>query len=939
MLIPLQYRPLVWRNTHPYVLIDRHEDITHPNDIADDPNCNRSVTFYGYVRGTHLRPGHKLHLIGADDFHMSEVGALPDPCPLPDQDKKSQSLSKKDSLLFAPLSNVGAVSFDEDAVYIDIGRVNYTKKENLDRRAKENGGEDDINAGGEDSGDSSDEESWRQYDSNTPAGLLRNLQDLGAGVDEKMERSSLRLFKGSKAVVAGSDDDTESDDANGDDGDDKTSEPTNTGDESPLILRPNYGDDEDEESSDSDGGSEDDSSDLESDSGDDISHACDKENSMDEDPDSSNLGALWKTDLARRAAESYLDREASTVNLQEFIYGVPKNSPLVTEDENDDSDADESSDDEEFFKVKSKSPQIKSKPGALTGGATTLTCSLGENDSSRIEEGDDFDVSVWLEDSDDCLLESLRNMFVTGKWDNAGGKGSDDEEFGDFEDLETGEKFGPNGEFNEDDSSDADGEDELPPAGMTDEEIRNFNAQKKAAKKKNFDDEYDQDKKTGGGDGDDEKAENDYVESLQREKEARLQRNKDEFGEEGEAARLRHEGYRQGIYVRIRIDDVPKEFVEAFNPNMPLVLGGLTPQETNMGYLRCRFKKHRWHKKILKCNDPLIFSIGWRRFQSIPVFSTEDDNGRHRYLKYTPEHMHCFATFYGPQIPPNTGILAIQRLSGSTPGFRIAATGVTLELNESFDVVKKLKLVGTPSKIYRNTAFISGMFNSDLEVSRFEGAKVRTVSGVRGQVKKSLREGQPGSFRATFEDKILMSDIVFCRTWVPVEIKKYYNPVSTLLNKAGSEGWEGMKPKADLQIETNTPIVVNPDSIYKPITRPEKKFNKLFVPKRLEAALPYASKQKNETKRKKKSYVSKRAIVMDTQEKKKYAFMQAINTIRNEKVEKNKTKNAERRHEKAKQDAKKNEKIDEARKIRKKREYRKDGKIEAARERKRLRGA
>ena len=78
---------------------------------------------------------------------------------------------------------------------------------------------------------------------------------------------------------------------------------------------------------------------------------------------------------------------------------------------------------------------------------------------------------------------------------------------------------------------------------------------------------------------------------------------------------------------------------------------------------------------------------------------------------------------------------------------------------------------------------------------------------------------------------------------------------------------------------------------------------------------------------------------MDTQEKKKYAFMQAINTIRNEKVEKKKTKNAERRHEKAKQDAKKNEKIDEARKIRKKREYRKDGKIEAARERKRLRGA
>ncbi len=41
-------------------------------------------------------------------------------------------MNKKDSLLFAPLSNVGAVTFDKDAIYIDIGQVNYTKKENLE---------------------------------------------------------------------------------------------------------------------------------------------------------------------------------------------------------------------------------------------------------------------------------------------------------------------------------------------------------------------------------------------------------------------------------------------------------------------------------------------------------------------------------------------------------------------------------------------------------------------------------------------------------------------------------------------------------------------------------------------------------------------------------------------------------------------------------------
>lgn len=35
-----------------------------------------------------------------------------------------------------------------------------------------------------------------------------------------------------------------------------------------------------------------------------------------------------------------------------------------------------------------------------------------------------------------------------------------------------------------------------------------------------------------------------------------------------------------------------------------------------------------------------------------------------------------------------------------------------MELNHTFDVMKKLKLVGEPFKIYKNTALVKGMFNS-----------------------------------------------------------------------------------------------------------------------------------------------------------------------------------------------------------------------------------
>ncbi len=72
--------------------------------------------------------------------------------------------------------------------------------------------------------------------------------------------------------------------------------------------------------------------------------------------------------------------------------------------------------------------------------------------------------------------------------------------------------------------------------------------------------------------------------------------------------------YKRGTYVRIDISKIKYKYVKNFTAETPLVLSRVNPGEDNSGFLKIRIKKHRWYSNILKTNDPLVFSIGWRRY-------------------------------------------------------------------------------------------------------------------------------------------------------------------------------------------------------------------------------------------------------------------------------------------------------------------------------------
>jgi ribosome biogenesis protein BMS1 len=119
----MKFRPLIFRNCHPYLLADRIEDLTPRQEIRTSKGrCDRTVTLYGYLRGTNLRQTTKVHIPGVGDMNIKTVTMLGDPCPLPDADsEKRRKLSEKKKLLVhAPMSDVGGVMYDKDAVWINV---------------------------------------------------------------------------------------------------------------------------------------------------------------------------------------------------------------------------------------------------------------------------------------------------------------------------------------------------------------------------------------------------------------------------------------------------------------------------------------------------------------------------------------------------------------------------------------------------------------------------------------------------------------------------------------------------------------------------------------------------------------------------------------------------------------------------------------------------
>ena len=127
-----------------------------------------------------------------------------------------------------------------------------------------------------------------------------------------------------------------------------------------------------------------------------------------------------------------------------------------------------------------------------------------------------------------------------------------------------------------------------------------------------------------------------------------------------------------------------------------------------------------------------------------------------------------------------------------------------------------------------------------------------------------------------------------------------------------------MRLTGAVRLSTGLKTPLNANSTYKPVARPARRFNVLKVPKKLQAALPYASKPKLMKPQHRETYMQKRAVVMEPEEKRAVALLQQARALRRDQVQRRKAKQGERkekhRKEVEREERRKGEKDKEKRK-------------------------
>ncbi|SPR01307.1 unnamed protein product (mitochondrion) [Plasmodiophora brassicae] len=182
-----------------------------------------------------------------------------------------------------------------------------------------------------------------------------------------------------------------------------------------------------------------------------------------------------------------------------------------------------------------------------------------------------------------------------------------------------------------------------------------------------------------------------------------------------------------GSYVRIRIAGAG-ELAASMASASPLIVSMLYQHERQVSVTHYKVRRTTGYDKPVKSKEPVVLSVGFRRFPARPVYSDDSPSAdKHRIERFLHANRYAIA---------------------SAPKARLIATGTTFGCDPNRLNIKRIVLTGYPIRIHKRRAVVRYMFFRPDDIRWFKPVPLTTKGGLVGQIDEPL--GTHGYFKCSF---------------------------------------------------------------------------------------------------------------------------------------------------------------------------------------------
>lgn len=224
-----------------------------------------------------------------------------------------------------------------------------------------------------------------------------------------------------------------------------------------------------------------------------------------------------------------------------------------------------------------------------------------------------------------------------------------------------------------------------------------------------------------------------------------------------------------GQYITVHLANVPKAFMENYNPGEPVVLFGMLPYEQCMSVIHFVVRRSASFTPTIRSKDRLVFQVGYRRFSACPIFSQHTSGDKQKFERYLPQEGVVVATVFAPIMLGPAPVLVFTQGQD-----QLVATGSLLSDNPDRIIIKRAVLSGAPFKINKKTATIRFMFFNREDIQWFKKIELRTKWGRRGRILEPL--GTHGHMKCYFNYQLKSQDTVLMNLYKRQFPKWSYSP-------------------------------------------------------------------------------------------------------------------------------------------------------------------